>query len=219
MKKIFTIILVAAMSLLAVSCQNNSAVKENKNEQSKINATSNPEKNNTTMDDILTRRSIRQYTDEMPPMEVIEEICKAGTYAPTGMNKQSPIIIAVTNREMRDSLSRLNARVLGNDSIDPFYGAPVVLVVLADKDSSYTYLEDGSLVMGNLMNAAHAKGLGSCWIHRAKEVFESEEGKQILADLGIEGNYVGIGNCILGYVDGEYPEAKPRKENWVYWVK
>ena len=176
-----------------------------------------PEKN-IAMENLLTRRSVRQYTAEVPPMEVIEEICKAGTYAPTGMNRQSPIIIAVTNKELRDSLSRMNARVMGNDSIDPFYGAPVVLVVLADKNV-HTYLEDGSLVMGNLMNAAHAKGLGSCWIHRAREVFETEEGKQILKDLGIEGDYVGIGNCILGYTDGEYPEAKPRKENWVYWVK
>ncbi len=176
-----------------------------------------PEKN-IAMENLLTRRSVRQYTAEVPPMEVIEEICKAGTYAPTGMNRQSPIIIAVTNKELRDSLSRMNARVMGNDSIDPFYGAPVVLVVLADKNV-HTYLEDGSLVMGNLMNAAHAKGLGSCWIHRAREVFETEEGKQILKDLGIEGDYVGVGNCILGYTDGEYPEAKPRKENWVYWVK
>ena len=176
-----------------------------------------PEKN-IAMENLLTRRSVRQYTAEVPPMEVIEEICKAGTYAPTGMNRQSPIIIAVTNKELRDSLSRMNARVMGNDSIDPFYGAPVVLVVLADKNV-HTCVEDGSLVMGNLMNAAHAKGLGSCWIHRAKEVFETEEGKQILKDLGIEGDYVGVGNCILGYTDGEYPEAKPRKENWVYWVK
>jgi len=176
-----------------------------------------PEKN-IAMENLLTRRSVRQYTAEVPPMEVIEEICKAGTYAPTGMNRQSPIIIAVTNKDLRDSLSRMNARVMGNDSIDPFYGAPVVLVVLADKNV-HTCVEDGSLVMGNLMNAAHAKGLGSCWIHRAREVFETEEGKQILKDLGIEGDYVGVGNCILGYTDGEYPEAKPRKENWVYWVK
>jgi nitroreductase len=133
------------------------------------------------------------------------------------MNRQSPIIIAVTNKEMRDRMSKLNAGVMGADN-DPFYGAPVVLVVLADK-SVHTCVEDGSLVMGNLMNAAHAKGLGSCWIHRAREVFESEEGKQILKELGIEGDYVGVGNCILGYTKGDYPEAKPRKENWVYWVK
>ncbi len=177
----------------------------------------NDNNKNTTMEDLMTRRSVRSYTDEIPPVEVIEEICKAGTYAPTGMNKQSPIIIAVTNREIRDRLSKLNAQVMGSDK-DPFYGAPVVLVVLADRQA-HTYLEDGSLVMGNLLNAAHAKGLGSCWIHRAKEVFETEEGKKILADLGIEGDYVGIGNCILGYTDGDYPEPSPRKENWVYWIK
>lgn len=207
MKKI-TMILCAAAMMLCVGCQQKSeTTKQTECETVK----------STTMEDLLTRRSVRSYTDSIPPMEVIEEICKAGTYAPTGMNRQSPIIIAVTNKEMRDRLSKLNAAVMGADN-DPFYGAPVVLVVLADKNV-HTYIEDGSLVMGNLMNAAHALGLGSCWIHRAREVFESEEGKQILKDLGIEGDYAGIGNCILGYTAGDYPEAKPRKENWVYWVK
>ena len=206
MKKIA--MLLCAVVMLCCGCQQKAA-----------ESTEAVEENvkSTTMEDLLTRRSVRSYTDEIPPMEVIEEICKAGTYAPTGMNRQSPIIIAVTNREMRDRLSKLNAAVMGADN-DPFYGAPVVLVVLADKNV-HTYVEDGSLVMGNLMNAAHAKGLGSCWIHRAKEMFETEEGKQILKDLGIEGDYVGVGNCILGYTAGDYPEAKPRKENWVYWVK
>ena len=195
--------------MMCMSCQQKAAESTETVDQENVK--------NTTMEDLLTRRSVRSYTDEIPPMEVIEEICKAGTYAPTGMNRQSPIIIAVTNKEMRDRLSKMNAAVMGADN-DPFYGAPVVLVVLADKNV-HTYVEDGSLVMGNLMNAAHAKGLGSCWIHRAKEMFETEEGKQILKDLGIEGDYVGIGNCILGYTAGDYPEAKPRKENWVYWVK
>ena len=201
-------ILCAAM-MTCMSCQQKAAESTETVDQETVK--------NTTMEDLLTRRSVRSYTDEIPPMEVIEEICKAGTYAPTGMNRQSPIIIAVTNKEMRDRLSKMNAAVMGADN-DPFYGAPVVLVVLADKNV-HTYVEDGSLVMGNLMNAAHAKGLGSCWIHRAKEMFETEEGKQILKDLGIEGDYVGVGNCILGYTAGDYPEAKPRKENWVYWVK
>lgn len=201
-------ILCAAAMILCAGCQQKSeTTKPTECETVK----------STMMEDLLTRRSVRSYTDSIPPMEVIEEICKAGTYAPTGMNRQSPIIIAVTNKEMRDRLSKLNAAVMGADN-DPFYGAPVVLVVLADKNV-HTYIEDGSLVMGNLMNAAHALGLGSCWIHRAREVFESEEGKQILKDLGIEGDYAGIGNCILGYTAGDYPEAKPRKENWVYWVK
>ena len=202
-------ILFAAM-MMCMSCQQKSA--------DNAEAANNENVKNTTMEDLLTRRSVRSYTDEIPPMEVIEEICKAGTYAPTGMNRQSPIIIAVTNREMRDRLSKLNAAVMGADN-DPFYGAPVVLVVLADKNV-HTYIEDGSLVMGNLMNAAHAKGLGSCWIHRAKEVFETEEGKAILAGLGVDtSKYVGIGNCILGFVKGDYPEAKPRKENYVYWIE
>ena len=207
MRKI-TMILCAAM-MMCMSCQQKAAESTETVDQENVK--------NTTMEDLLTRRSVRSYTDEIPPMEVIEEICKAGTYAPTGMNRQSPIIIAVTNKEMRDRLSKMNAAVMGADN-DPFYGAPVVLVVLADTNV-HTCVEDGSLVMGNLMNAAHAKGLGSCWIHRAKEMFETEEGKQILKDLGIEGDYVGVGNCILGYTAGDYPEAKPRKENWVYWVK
>ena len=168
-------------------------------------------------DNMLSRRSIRKFTDEMVPDEVIEKIIQAGTYAPTGMGKQSPIIIAVTNREVRDKLSALNASVMGGKG-DPFYGAPVVLVVLADR-SVPTYLYDGSLVMGNLTLAAHDLGVGSCWIHRAKEEFDSEEGKAILKELGIEGDYEGIGNCILGYADGPEPEAKPRKENYAYYIK
>ena len=150
------------------------------------------------------------------PEDLIRQIVEAGTYAATGRGLQSPIIIAVTDRESRDRLSKLNADILGTDT-DPFYGAPVVLIVLADR-SIPTYLYDGSLVMGNLMLAAHALGLGSCWIHRAKEEFDSPEGKQILRDLGIEGDYEGIGHCIIGYIDGEVPGAKPRKDGWAYWI-
>ena len=205
-----TLALALALAGLA-ACNCNKACDENENK---------PETTmSTTIDDLLTRRSIRSYTDQIPPKETIEEICKAGTYAPTGMNRQAPIILAITNREVRDQLSRLNAAVLGADN-DPFYGAPAVLVVLADTTAAHTWKEDGSLVMGNLLNAAHAKGLGSCWIHRAKEVFETEEGKAILTSLGIDADkYVGIGNCILGYVNGDYPAAKPRKENYVYWIE
>lgn len=170
-----------------------------------------------TMKTILTRRSIRRYKPDLPPKAVIEEIAKAGTYAATGMGKQSPLMIAVTNKALRDKLSALNAAVMGSSN-DPFYGAPVVLVVLADK-SKGTYLYDGSLVMGNLMLAAHDAGLASCWIHRAKEVFESEEGKAILAELGIEGDYEGIGNCILGYADCDLPVAADRKKGYVVWAE
>lgn len=169
------------------------------------------------MVNLLTRRSIRSYRPDMLPREVIEKIAEAGTYAPTGMNRQTPIIVAVTNKELRDRMSRLNAAVLNMDS-DPFYGAPVVLVVLAER-SAPNHVYDGSLVMANLMLAAHAMGIGSCWINRAREVFDTDEGKAILRDLGIEGDYEGVGNCILGYTEGEEPQAKPRKENWVYWAE
>ena len=173
------------------------------------------------MSDVLnkmkTRRSIRKFKADMIPEEILEQIIEAGTYAATGKNFQAPIIIAVTNREMRDKLSKMNAAIMGAE-MDPFYGAPVVLIVLADKNWP-THVYDGSLVMGNLMLAAHELGIGSCWIHRAREEFESEEGKAILKDLGIEGEYEGIGHCVLGFIDGEYPDAKPRKENWVYYIK
>ena len=169
------------------------------------------------LQNLLSRRSIRKYKPDMLPREIIEKIAEAGTYAATGKNQQSPIIVAVTNQALRDRMSQLNAAVMGTES-DPFYGAPVVLVVLAER-SNPNHVYDGSLVMGNLMLAANALGIGSCWINRAREVFDSEEGKAILRELGIEGDYEGIGNCILGYVDGEIPEAKPRKENYVYYAK
>lgn len=166
---------------------------------------------------LLTRRSIRKYKPDMISEEILTKIIEAGIYAPTGMGRQSPIIIAVTDKKMRDKLSKMNAAVMGSND-DPFYGAPVVLVVLADK-SIGTYKYDGNLVMGNLLNAAHALGVSSCWIHRAKEVFDSAEGKQILDSLGIVGDYEGIGNCILGYADCDTPPAKERKKNYVYFIK
>ena len=169
------------------------------------------------IENLVTRRSVRQFKAEPVPKDIIEKIIEAGTYAPTGMNWQSPVIIAVTNKELRDHISGWNAKVMGADT-DPFYGAPVILIVLADK-SRPTYLYDGSLVMGNLMNAAPAYGIASCWIHRAKEEFESEEGKALLKELGIEGDYEGIGHCILGYADCEASPARPRKENYVFWAE
>ena len=169
------------------------------------------------LETIKSRRSIRKYKSDMIPQDKLEKIIEAGTYAATGMGKQSPIIIAVTNKQLRDKLSAMNAKIMGVE-IDPFYGAPTVLIVLADPERG-TYVEDGSLVMGNLMLAAHAVGVDSCWIHRAKEEFESEEGKEILRSLGIEGEYEGIGHCALGYTEGEYPEGHERKDNWVYYIK
>lgn len=168
----------------------------------------------STINDILTRRSVKKYKSAPVPQEIIDKIINAGLYAANGMGAQSPIIIQVTNKEMRDKLSKMNADVMGANT-DPFYGAPAVLVVLADKNRP-TAVYDGSLVMGNLMLAAHALEIGSCWIHRAKEEFESEEGKEILKSLGIEGEYVGIGHCILGYADEEPKPAAERKPGRVF---
>ena len=172
---------------------------------------------NEIIKSIETRRSVRSYKPDMIPQEIIDRICEAGTYAASGMGKQSPIIIAVTDKTVRDKLSGMNAAVMGAD-IDPFYGAPVVLIVLADK-SCGTYLYDGSLVMGNLMLAAHALGLGSIWIHRAKEEFERPEYKQLLKDLGVEGEWEGIGHCVVGYIDGEAPQPAPRRDGRVFWAE
>lgn len=168
-------------------------------------------------ENMMTRRSVRKYLDIPVPAEVIDRIITAGLYAPTGRNMQSPIIVAVTDRVLRDRLSRMNAAVMGSDG-DPFYGAPAVLVVLADKNCR-THVYDGSLVMGNLMLAAHDAGLGSCWIHRAREVFDTDEGREILRGLGIEGDYEGIGNCIIGYTDGAEPDAAPRRAGRVFYAK
>lgn len=165
-------------------------------------------------ENIYGRRSVRKYTEKQVPKGLLEKIAEAGLYAASGRNAQSPIVLIVTDKKLRDELSRLNAEVMGREA-DPFYGAPAVLVVLADK-SVPTHVYDGSLTMGNMMLAAHALGLGSCWIHRAKEVFETESGKRILADLGVVGDYEGIGNLIVGYPDGETPAPAPRKESRVF---
>ena len=162
------------------------------------------------------RRSIRKYKKEQIKDEELNLILEAGTYAATGMGMQSPIMVAVQDAETIAQLSKMNAAVMGVDS-DPFYGAPTVVIVLADR-SRGTCVEDGSLVMGNLMNAAYSIGVDSCWIHRAKEVFDTEEGKALLKKWGIEGDYVGVGNCILGYRDCEFPQPKARKENYIYRV-
>ena len=168
---------------------------------------------NEALKNIMSRRSVKAYKPEMPSQELIDQVVEAGTHAPTGMNRQSPIIIEVTDKAVRDKLSKMNADVMGA-KIDPFYGAPVVLVVLADK-SVGTYKYDGSLVMENLMLAANAVGLGSCWIHRAKEEFESDEGKALLRQWGIEGDWVGVGHCILGYPAADPKPAAPRKPDYI----
>ena len=168
------------------------------------------------LEKIKTRRSIRKFKSDMVPREIIDKITEEGIYAASGMNTQTPIIIAVTDKETRDKLSKVNAEIM-NTNNDPFYGAPVVLVVLARKKRT-TCVYDGSLVMGNLMLAAHELGIGSCWIHRARETFEMPEWKEWLEGLGIKGEYEGIGNCVIGYVDGEYPDILPRIKDRVFYV-
>ena len=172
---------------------------------------------NETLQVLRSRRSVRKYQTRQISDAELDAILEAGTWAPTGMNQQSPLIVAVQDEETIRYMEKLNAAVIGNPDATPFYGAPTVVVVLADR-SSFTWFEDGCLVMGNLMNAAYAVGVDSCWIHRAKEVFASEEGQAMLKAWGIEGDYVGIGNCILGYRAGDLPEPHPRKENYIYRV-
>lgn len=171
---------------------------------------------NETIKTLTERRSIRKYKKEQIKPEQLEQILQAGQYAPTGMGAQSPVMVVVQDRQLIEKIGKINAAVMGTES-DPFYGAPTVIVVFADRRRG-TYLEDGSLVMGNLLNAAHAVGVDSCWIHRAKEVFETQAGKMLMQGWGLDENYVGIGNCILGYRDCDYPIPKPRKENYIIWA-
>ena len=165
------------------------------------------------------RRSIRKFKPDMPKKEDLEQIVEAGIYAANGRGQQATVTVAVTNKEMRDKISEINRKIGGwDEGFDPFYGAPVILIVLANKNCN-TYIYDGSLVMGNMMLAAHSLGLGSIWIHRAKEEFETEEWRKFLSDLGIEGEWEGIGHCAVGYIDGQLPKAAERKNGRVYWVE
>lgn len=173
---------------------------------------------NKAIENMMTRRSVRKYKPDMVSRDMLDQVMLAGEFAASGKGKQPSVIVAVTNRILRDKLSDMNRRIGGwDEGFDPFYGAPAVLVVLADKSTS-TYVYDGSLVIGNMMLAAHSLGLGTCWIHRAKEEFESEEGKEILKDLGIEGDYEGIGHCIIGYPDGPLNEPAKRKDDFIYYA-
>ena len=162
---------------------------------------------NETIKTLLERRSIRGYKKDLVPAEILDQILEAGEYAPSGMGMQGTMMVVTQNAELVAKLSQMNADVMGSGA-DPFYGAPTVIIVFADS-------ENGSLVMGNLMNAAHALGVDSCWIHRAREVFDSPEGKALKAQWGVPESYVGIGHCVLGYRSGEYPEAKARKAGFV----
>ena len=165
---------------------------------------------NEAMNNLLNRRSVRSYTSEQVPDGLLDAVLEAGLYAPSGMNTQGVRLVAVRDKQTRDLLSKLNAAVMGSEN-DPFYGAPCVIVVLADPEIYGGWVEDGALALGNMMNAAHALGLGSCWIHRARQVFDSPEGKELLKSWGLPEHLRGVGNCILGY-PAAVPPARPRKE-------
>ena len=172
---------------------------------------------NETIHTIMSRRSCRCFNPErMPSDEVLQQIAEAGTWAPTGMGLQNPLIIVVTNKALRERISRMNAEILGTNS-DPFYGAPCMMIVIVKRCRNEVC--DGSTVMQTLMLAAESLGVNSIWINRAKEEFESEEGKQILRELGIEGDYIGVGHVALGYASKPLPAPKPRKSDYIRWVR
>ena len=160
------------------------------------------------------RRSCRSFLPKQVDEETLDAILTAGTYAASGRGRQSAKIVVLQKPEDIAALERMNAAVLGAPDAHPFFGAPTVCVVLADAEVS-TAVEDGALVIGNLMTAAWSLGVGSCWVHRAREEFASDEGKKLLKQWGVEGNYIGVGHCVLGYPTGEFRPAAPRKENYV----
>lgn len=167
---------------------------------------------------IIERRSVRSFSNKTVPKELIDKVIEAGLYAASGRGKQASKIIAVTNKVIRDSISDENRRIGGwDEGFDPFYGAPVILIVVADS-SVNTAIYDGSLTMGNMMLMAHSLGLGSIWIHRAKEEFESEFGMDLLKKAGIEGSFTGIGHLALGYTEGDYPDIIPRNPDRVFYL-
>lgn len=168
----------------------------------------------STIDDLISRRSIRKYAPRQITQGELDTVLLAGIYAPTALNKQPPLMVAVQDKATRDTLSRLNGSVFPMDTPgDPFYGAPTVIVVFAD-GTFRNGVKDASLVMGNLLNAAHAIGLGSCWIDRAYEVFQTPEEKALMKAWGVDEKYVGVGNCILGY-PGQTVAPPPRKADYV----
>lgn len=174
---------------------------------------------NIVLEAMEKRRSVRSFEERIPDQNLIDEVMKAGLYAASGRGTQGAVIVQIDNKEIQREIRELNAKIGGwPTDFDPFYGAPVILIVLANKNIS-THVYDGSLVMGNLMLAADAVGLGSCWIHRAKEEFETEQGRAWLKDWGLEGEWEGIGHLALGYAKGPKPQPAPRKEGRIILVK
>lgn len=175
---------------------------------------------NQTINDLKTRRSIRKFKDEQISDEDLKTILEAGTYAPTGRGAQSPKIVVVQDEEKIKELSEWNRSffpVEVPEDMDPFYGAKTLLIVLADSEMP-TWVEDGASVLAVLVNAAHAVGVGSCWIHRARDEFASKKGKELLKEWGIPERFEGVGHVVLGYADMEAPEPLPRKKDYIHYV-
>lgn len=172
---------------------------------------------NETINTLIKRRSVRSYKDEQITKEELDTVLEAGLYAPTGMNKQTVYFAVVQNPELLSKLSKMNAAFMGKDT-DPFYGAPTAVIVLSDKNNISNAVADGSLALGNMMNASYSIGLGSCWINRAYEMFESDEGKALLKEWGINGDMRGVGICILGYPSDDLPNPPPRNDNRVFYI-
>ncbi len=168
---------------------------------------------NEVIKNMLTRRSVRSYQDKMVDDDSLDLVAKAGEYAASGMNRQPSTIVVVKDKQTRDLLSKMNAKIMGVNK-DPYYGAPIIILVLADKNV-HTYVEDATLVLANMMLAAHSLGLASCWIHREKEMFESNEGIELLKKWNLPLNLVGVGALAIGYAKGEIPAAHPRKDNYI----
>jgi nitroreductase len=173
---------------------------------------------NETIKTLLNRRSVRKFKPEQIKDEELNTVLEAGKYAPSGGNQQSALFIVIQNENVIKKITKMNAAVMGKEDVDPYYGAPTIILVFGD-NSKVAPVEDASLALGNMYNAAYSLGLGSCWIHRTKQMFESEEGKALLKEWGVEGDYTGVGSCILGYPDCEQPKAAPRKDNFVVMVK
>ncbi|MCI5580561.1 MAG: nitroreductase [Phocaeicola plebeius] len=168
--------------------------------------------NNHFLDIIKTRRSCRKYSAEQITDQELAAVLEAGTYAPTSRGLQSPFIVAVQQKELRELLARMNAEVMGVTS-NPYYDAPTYILVFAPKDAPNP-VQDGSLVLGNMMLAAHALGLGSCWIHREKEMFASPAGQQWMKEWGLPDGLMGIGALSIGYPEPEDRPLKPRKKDY-----
>lgn len=173
---------------------------------------------NETMKTLLERRSVRKFKPQQITDEELKAVLDAGLYAPSGANRQAALFIVVQDRETLKNIAAMNSEVIGKEGGNPYYDAPTVILVLADKTKS-TPVEDASLALGNMFNAAAALGLGSCWVHREKQMFESAEGKALLKAWGVNGDYIGVGSCILGYPDCPQPAAAPRNDGRIVYVK